>query len=227
MSPRAPSNNWLISAGDPNKQPCRSLRDYSSIGLTAYARWATSMPTLTRDVLVITLGKTPQVVTETIWALLSRANPFVPTAIHLVTTESGRQLCQARLTGADGPLARVYEHFGLLPVEPILHLPRDAAGFEMRDVRTEAENAAFANTLTLLVRQIASDPGTRLHVSLAGGRKTMSAYAAAAISLFGRDRDELSHVLVEPAMLEQSQTSWFQPSRLFYLPEGCTYPCTY
>ena len=154
------------------------------------------------DTLVITLGETPQVVTETVWALLSQPEPFVPRAVHLVTTESGRKLCQEQLIGAGSQLAHVFAHFGHAPVEPAIHLPRDRDGQELHDVRTEAENAAFANTLTSLVRRIASDPATRLHVSLAGGRKTMSNYAGAAISLFGRNGDELSHVLVEPAELE-------------------------
>ena len=175
------------------------------------------MATPLRDVLVITLGETPPVVTETVWALLSRPEPFVPAAIHLVTTQRGRKQCQQQLTGPGGQLAQLFAHFGHAPVEPAIHLPVDQHGEEMHDIRTEAENIAFANTLTTLVRQITDNPATRLHVSLAGGRKTMSAYAASAISLFGRDGDELSHVLVEPATFERCRDFYWPAQALTHV----------
>jgi len=39
------------------------------------------------------------------------------------------------------------------------------------------------------------DPNIQLHVSLAGGRKSMRFFAAYALSLWGRDIDRLTHVL--------------------------------
>jgi len=57
----------------------------------------------------------------------------------------------------------------------------------------------MADTVTERVRLLTSDPDCALHVSLAGGRKTMGYYAGYALSLFGRAQDRLSHVLVEPA----------------------------
>lgn len=155
-----------------------------------------------KNILIITLGETPQVVTETVWALLSRDAPFVPDEIHLVTTDNGRAKCKGLIGGTDSELAQLFRFHNLNPVEPQVHLPRDGLGRELRDVRNEAENIAFANTLTRLVKHFASDPRTCIHVSLAGGRKTMSYYAGVAISLFGRDQDELTHVLVEPAEFE-------------------------
>jgi hypothetical protein len=54
------------------------------------------------------------------------------------------------------------------------------------------------------VRGLTADPGSALHVSLAGGRKTMGYYAGYALSLFGRAQDRLSHVLVS----EPFEQSW-------------------
>ncbi|MCX7865126.1 MAG: CRISPR-associated ring nuclease, partial [Novosphingobium sp.] len=50
---------------------------------------------------------------------------------------------------------------------------------------------------------------TQLHVSLAGGRKTMSALVCQALSLLGRAQDCLSHVLIEPAALENDPDFWW------------------
>jgi hypothetical protein len=44
---------------------------------------------------------------------------------------------------------------------------------------------------------------------MAGGRKTMSWFAGAAVSLAGRPIDELSHVLVTPEELEQCDDFWW------------------
>ena len=58
---------------------------------------------------------------------------------------------------------------------------------------------AVADFITEQVRQITADPAASLHVSIAGGRKTMGFYAGYALSLFGRAQDQLSHVLVSPS----------------------------
>lgn len=46
------------------------------------------------------------------------------------------------------------------------------------------------------VREFTQDDNVSLHVSIAGGRKTMGFYAGYALSLYGRIQDQLSHVLV-------------------------------
>jgi len=48
-----------------------------------------------------------------------------------------------------------------------------------------------------------------LHVSIAGGRKTMGFYAGYALSLYGREQDQLSHVLV---------SSHYESHPQFYYP---------
>lgn len=46
------------------------------------------------------------------------------------------------------------------------------------------------------MRELTEDASTRIHASAAGGRKTMGIYLTAAMQLFGRAQDRLSHVLV-------------------------------
>ncbi len=167
-----------------------------------------------RDILILTVGATPPVVTETVWALLTRkrnggAATFVPERIHLVTTAGGRAAFKAELLGQGKKLEELFRAFGhaLPPVE--VNLPIDVEGAELTDIRSDHECVAYANTISRLIKRYADDDGTRIHVSLAGGRKTMSYYAGAAISLFGRDQDELSHVLVTPEHLEQCNGFWW------------------
>ena len=68
---------------------------------------------------------------------------------------------------------------------------------------TPDDNARVADQITETVRALTADPECALHVSIAGGRKTMGYYAGYALSLFGRPQDRLSHVLVS-APYEQS-----------------------
>jgi hypothetical protein len=56
---------------------------------------------------------------------------------------------------------------------------------------------------------LTADANSSLHLSLAGGRKSMGFYAGTALSLYGRQQDQLSHVLVESA---------FEANRDFYFP---------
>jgi CRISPR-associated protein NE0113 (Cas_NE0113) len=78
------------------------------------------------------------------------------------------------------------------------------------DILDEADNTAVADFITEEVRDITADPRASLHVSIAGGRKTMGFYVGYALSLFGRAQDRLSHVLVPPSL--ESRPDFFYPA---------------
>ncbi|MBV1868710.1 MAG: TIGR02584 family CRISPR-associated protein [Marinosulfonomonas sp.] len=78
-------------------------------------------------------------------------------------------------------------------------------GQQVGDIRDEAQNIAYANRITRLIKRLVDDDPenlTQIHMSLAGGRKSMSSYDHTAMMYFGRVQDELSHVLVDPTHLE-------------------------
>jgi hypothetical protein len=68
----------------------------------------------------------------------------------------------------------------------------------MDDIRDSNDNLIAADLIFNIVKSLTSDKDTALHASIAGGRKTMSAYLALAMQIFGRKLDRLSHVLVHP-----------------------------
>ena len=164
-----------------------------------------------RNILIISVGATPQVVTETVYALLTPETgpPFVPDVIHLVTTTDGQAKFDERgLLGENGRLAALFLQYGHTLPKVAPDVPKIGKDY-IRDIRTEAQSVAYGNEITRLVNTYAVDPKTTIHVSLAGGRKTMSWYAGAALSLFGRDQDKLSHVLVEPQHFESCDDFWW------------------
>jgi len=170
-----------------------------------------------RNVLIASVGMSPAVVTETLWALMNpheqpddawrNEPPFVAHEIHVVTTALGRKRMQGN--ALQDRVRELYAQQGA--AEPMIHIdvPRDAEGREIEDISTAAENSAFADFVTELVRRHTADDATRVHVSLAGGRKTMTSFTHAAMTYFGRPQDRLSHVLVDPPVLEQCPDFWW------------------
>lgn len=155
-----------------------------------------------KKILVCMTGMSPQVVTETVYALARRPDPFVPDEIRLVTTLDGWALAQKHLLDPEkGHLWRLVRELslGLGPDAVTLVGLKRPGGDPLPDIRTVEDNEDAADGIMGLVREITNDPETALHVSLAGGRKTMGFYAGYALSLFGRPQDRLSHILVSSA----------------------------
>jgi len=154
-----------------------------------------------RRILLAVAAKSPQIVTETLFALACQTKPrWLPTEIQVITTGIGysniKKLCAA---GEDwlGRLCRDYD----LPVldlpEQHIHVITDAQQQPLEDIRSSEDNACAADFITRYVRELTTDGDSSLHVSLSGGRRTMTYYMGYALSLFGRSQDRLSHVLIK------------------------------
>jgi len=168
-----------------------------------------------RRILLMVTGRTPQVVTETLYALCVRqAPPFLPTEVHLVTTAEGAQDARLALLAPEtGWFHRLCGDYGLNGIDfsqDQIHVIQDAGGRPVEDIRTKAEHEACADLITEKVRAFTADDDAALHVSLAGGRKTMTYYLGNALTLFGRPQDRLSHVLVPQPY--ESNREFFYPT---------------
>ena len=167
-----------------------------------------------RRILLMVTGRTPQVVTETLFALTqTRRPPFVPTEVRLITTAEGA--ADARLSllsetpGWFHALCRDYGLTGIRFTAEMIEELHDDQGRPLPDIRSCTENDRAADQIVERVRALTEDPEAALHVSLAGGRKTMGYYLGYALSLFGRIQDRLSHVLVSAP---------YESNRDFYYP---------
>ena len=168
-----------------------------------------------RRILLAVTGLTPQIVTETLYALaVAQTTPWIPTEIRLITTAEGAERARLSLLDAkEGQFHALCRDYGLtgkisFPPENIMVI-RDASGAPLSDIRTLGDNTLAADALLAEVRVLCADETCALHVSIAGGRKTMGFFLGYALSLFGRAQDRLSHVLVnEP----------FESLREFYYP---------
>lgn len=161
-----------------------------------------------RRILLAVTGMTPQVVTETLYALMQRGPQALPHELHLLTTAVGAERARlALLSEQPGWFNRFLADYRLAPIAfdiHHIHVLQDAGGRDMPDIRSACDNALAADQVAELVRRFTARDDVHLHVSLAGGRKTLGYFAGYALSLFGRDGDRLSHVLVS----EPYESSW-------------------
>jgi CRISPR-associated protein (TIGR02584 family) len=153
-----------------------------------------------KNILLCVAGMTPQIITETLYVLTQERGECVD-EIRVITTLSGKKKLMETLLGADGKFEEFCADFGIKRDsikfgEKTIVLLRKPDGENLEDIRTEEENEIAGNQICEIVRELCRDETTRIHASVAGGRKTMSVYLAAAMSLFGRADDCLSHVLV-------------------------------
>ncbi len=168
-----------------------------------------------RRILLAVSGLTPQIVTETLYALAAdEFAPFIPTEVHLITSAEGARRAELSLLSDDlgwfHKLCKDYHLPGVKFDRTHIHVMRDAKSQPMNDIRSPADNRAAADFITAQVRSITADGGCALHASIAGGRKTMGFYLGYALSLFGRPQDRLSHVLVSEPF--ESSYDFFYPT---------------
>ena len=148
-----------------------------------------------KEFLIFVAGTTPQIITETIYALSQRVPPVYPDELFIITTSTGRKRIEDTLLkqGVLKNLVREYSLPDIRLTEDSFIIVRDETGREIDDIKDEAENELMGDLITSLIQRLTADKGTRLHCSLAGGRKTMSFYLGAALQLFGRPWDKLYH----------------------------------
>lgn len=167
-----------------------------------------------KEILIFVTGATPQIITETIYALAAKPKPVIPHKLYFITTSKGKELIKKSLIQGNILQSLADEmNLTLPPIEDdSFIIAKDEQGSEIDDIRSEKENTAMGDLITSFIRQQAEDLTARLHCSLAGGRKTMSFYIGSALQLFGRQWDRLYHVLVTPEF-ESNPKFFFKPAK--------------
>ena len=180
-----------------------------------------------KRILLCVAGLSPQVITETFYVLATR-DKFLPTDVHIITTAEGAHRVRLTLLEDDPEEQHFYRLCTDLDIDPVgirfdtetIHQipagdknPSSAHHAEagLDDIRSLADNQAAADTITAIVRDLTADSQAAIHASIAGGRKTMGFYLGYAMSLFGREQDRLSHVLISPPF--ESHPRFYYPPK--------------
>jgi CRISPR-associated protein (TIGR02584 family) len=179
-----------------------------------------------KRILLCATGLTPQVVTETLFALARPADggaPWIPHEVHVVTTARGADNVRlALLHPATGWFHRLRADYELPPIafdDRNIHLIARRDGSALDDIRDQDDNALAADRIAAVVRALTAASDSEVHASIAGGRKTMGFFLGYAMSLYGRPQDRLSHVLVSEPY--ESNPHFFYPTpRTHPIPRG-------
>ena len=166
--------------------------------------------------LIAVIGNTPQVMTETFWAL--RIQRHVPIdEVFVMTTTIGKATCQKRLLD-EGRFAEMLSDYKI-DADTVefdadhIRVFKDAEGNNLDDIRTSEENRLARDQIFNKIEEWTRDPNVALHCSIAGGRKSMGFILGAAIHFFGRSQDQLYHVLVSMPEIERSDASYYYPPK--------------
>lgn len=168
-----------------------------------------------KNILLAVVGLSPQVITETLYALHQQGRRV--DAIHLITTREGKEAVLATLLSSrDGRYRQYLTDYDIDPAgisfgAENIHTVTDEQGKEIDDIADEEENEWLLRRCLDLAFRFTSDPETAVFFSIAGGRKTMSACLMVAAELYGRPQDRVYHVLVSPEF--ESNREFFYPPR--------------
>lgn len=163
-----------------------------------------------KRIVVCVSGLSPQVITETLYALVTSSN-YLPTELHVITTQIGKQRIQHQLI-EEGWYQKLTQELGYqLPeiTSGNIHLIDTDDKVVVSDVMSDEETRASADDITRIIQQLTADEDSSVVVSITGGRKTMGFYLGHALSLFGRAQDRLTHVMVD---------SDFEHNNAFFFP---------
>lgn len=162
-----------------------------------------------KEIFIFVSGSTPQIITETIYALAKKEPPIHPSEIIVITTMEGAKIARETLQER-GILNALFKEYKIPNVELKFEIPKDNQGVPLSDIRTTEDNKAIADLITHVIKEKTSMDDARLHCSIAGGRKTMSFYLGSALQLYGRSQDRLYHVLVTPEF-ESNRNFYYKP----------------
>ena len=176
-----------------------------------------------RIVLIATMGSSPAVLTETVWALAHAKKPVIPDEIVVLSAKNSvdkmkRDLLEGcepiwgRLLSAlkkdkisiDGKLV-----FGSMSI----HVIPDAQKNELWDLRSSEDNLLAADFMMQEIRRCSESPDTEIIASIAGGRKTMSALLLSCMTLLGREADKVVHVLLPEELEGGAEPPFYFPQK--------------
>ena len=150
-----------------------------------------------KNILLAITGRSPQVVTETLYALHIEGKAL-PEELYVITTASFKEKLVKGLF-KQGHLAALYDEYKIPALkfdESHIWLIENQQGQPVDHAKSIEGQTYMADFITRKVFELTQNDDLAIHASIAGGHKTMAFYLGYAMSLLGRPQDTLSHVFV-------------------------------
>ena len=184
-----------------------------------------------RHIFISLCGMSPAVITESLYQLCQTEPDAIPDKVIVITTTEGERCIKTELFDsglwgqfkADLNIAPDKLQFGN-SAKHIRLLPDEDGNSNAIDINGSDGSKQVADYMLNVLRQFTENPDTQITFSIAGGRKTMTALGALAMSLIGRRQDVLCHVLVNPPydQLQLKPKFYYPRAGDYLLPDGTT-----
>ena len=169
-----------------------------------------------KNVFLAVMGTSPAVLTESIYYYIQQApERRMFSEIKLLTTSLGKQVINTSLF-EDHIWQRLLKDLKLSPEEipfsesDIIVFSNPKTGKPLGDLISSEDNSCAANLINHWVKHFTDDDGIKLTATVAGGRKTQGVLMALAFQLYGRQQDQLIHVMAPQELMDDPD--WFYPS---------------
>lgn len=130
-----------------------------------------------KNILLAITGASPQVVTETLYALHADGKAL-PDEMFIITTLGTKAMLMDGLF-EQGHLAALQDEYRMPALkfdESHIWLIEDENGQPIDDAKSIADQTYMADFITRKVFELTEQADTAIHASIAGGRKTMAFY---------------------------------------------------
>lgn len=166
-----------------------------------------------KNVLLAVSGLSPQVITETLYALFSTGRPVHE--VQIITTRSGKEQLFKTLLSPRGPFDNFLRDYEIARDDlnfsaDTTHVVCDDRGSQLDDIVDAEGNEALLKLCLERTFHLTGKPDQAVYFLIAGGRKTMAACLTAAAQFYGRPQDRIYHVLVTPEF-ESCRDFWYPP----------------
>jgi len=163
-----------------------------------------------KQIVLCTLGLTPQILTELIYYIGVVQKQKIDELV-ILTTEAGREMSQSILFEPDkSPLYQLGADWNISWVKNIAqNVKYETIQSISNDFISQNEVSYMQKQVLEIVRILCKSQNSCLHACLAGGRKQLSSALTIAMTLYGRDQDTLSHLIVSQNVV--SNPAFFYP----------------
>ncbi|WP_163931429.1 CRISPR-associated ring nuclease Csm6 [Paraferrimonas sp. SM1919] len=152
---------------------------------------------MSKNRFVAITGSNPQVVTESLYAMVQEGRGY-PDEIYIIATQASQQKAIDGLIN-QGHLRALEQDLGVPAAkfdESHIRVVTDEQGRPLKQGKDAASQQILADFITREIGYLTADNSFVLHAMLSGGHKTMAFYLGYAMSMFGRPDDTLNHVYV-------------------------------
>jgi CRISPR-associated protein (TIGR02584 family) len=168
-----------------------------------------------KEIFLAVMGTTPQVMTECLYYYTHSRYDVLRKfgTIKVLTTSKGRDamvqalFIEKQIERLEQELGVQSGYFNFKQSDIIVF--SDEKGKDIEDLLSSEDNHNARNQITETVRKYTDEPSCRLTATVAGGRKSMSALMALSFQLYGREQDDLIHII--PPEDRMNDKNWFFP----------------